>query len=162
MKSMTGHGRGEAGQDGFKITVEVGSVNRKQSEISVSLPDQLEPLEAQMRDEINRLISRGRLVVRVTMHAADTAHAKARINTKVARAYAKELRALAKELNISSDLTLDALLRAPGVLESAVNVDDAEVFWPAVKKALDGALAGLLKMPTREGKPLAGDLRVRI
>ena len=162
MKSMTGHGRGEAAEAGFKIAVEVSSVNRKQSEISVSLPDPLEPLEAQIRDEINRLISRGRLLVRVTMHAADTAHAKARINTKVAKAYTKELRALAKELKISSDITLDALLRAPGVLESAAEVDDAEVFWPAVKRALDGALAGLVKMRSKEGKHLAGDLGQRL
>ena len=48
MKSMTGHGRGEAAESGFKIAVEVSSVNRKQSEIAVSLPDPLEPLEAQI------------------------------------------------------------------------------------------------------------------
>jgi uncharacterized protein (TIGR00255 family) len=162
MKSMTGHGRGEAAQDGFKIAVEAGSVNRKQSEISVNLPGELEPLEAQIRDEVNRLVSRGRVTVRVTMHAADTAHAKAQINTAVAKAYAKELRALAKELKISGDLTLDTLMRAPGVLTSAAEVDDSEVFWPAVQKALAGALAGLVRMREKEGKHLADDLRGRI
>lgn len=162
MKSMTGHGRGEAAESGFKIAVEVSSVNRKQSEIAVSLPDPLEPLEAQIRDEINRLISRGRLLVRVTMHAADTAHAKNQINVRVAKAYAKELRALAKELKVSAELSLDTLLRAPGVLESAADLDDAEVFWPAVKKALDGALVGLVRMREKEGKHLAGDLHARI
>jgi Endoribonuclease YicC-like, N-terminal region len=38
MKSMTGYGRGECARDGFKITVELGAVNRRQSEISVNLP----------------------------------------------------------------------------------------------------------------------------
>jgi len=38
MKSMTGYGRGECAQDGFKVTVELSSVNRKQSEISVLSP----------------------------------------------------------------------------------------------------------------------------
>ena len=159
---MTGHGRGEAAESGFKIAVEVSSVNRKQSEIAVSLPDPLEPLEAQIRDEINRLISRGRLLVRVTMHAADTAHAKNQINVRVAKAYAKELRALAKELKVSAELSLDTLLRAPGVLESAADLDDAEVFWPAVKKALDGALVGLVRMREKEGKHLGDDLHGRI
>ena len=46
MKSMTGYGRGECSQDGFKITVELSSVNRKQSEISVALPREMEMLEA--------------------------------------------------------------------------------------------------------------------
>src|SRR5665213_146035 len=53
MKSMTGYGRGECARDGFKITVELGAVNRRQSEISVNLPRELEMLEAQVRDAIN-------------------------------------------------------------------------------------------------------------
>ena len=48
MKSMTGYGRGECSQRGFKVTVEVSSVNRKQTEIAVNLPRELEVLEAQI------------------------------------------------------------------------------------------------------------------
>ena len=58
MKSMTGYGRGECSKDGFKITVELSSVNRKQTEISVNLPREMEMLEAQIRDLIIA-ISRG-------------------------------------------------------------------------------------------------------
>src|SRR2546430_7549087 len=61
MKSMTGYGRGDCSQDGFKITVELSSVNRKQTEISVNLPREMEMLEAQIRDVINRYVARGRL-----------------------------------------------------------------------------------------------------
>ena len=61
MKSMTGCGRGESVQDGFKITVELGAVNRRQSEISVNLPRELEMLEAQIRDAINSRVARGRV-----------------------------------------------------------------------------------------------------
>ena len=69
MKSMTGYGRGDCSKDGFKITVELSSVNRKQTEISVNLPRELEMLEAQIRDLINRSIGRGRVTVRVSLHA---------------------------------------------------------------------------------------------
>ena len=69
---MTGYGRGDCSQDGFKIIVELSSVNRKQSEISVNLPRELEMLEAQIRDIINRHIARGRLTVRVSLHAAES------------------------------------------------------------------------------------------
>ena len=64
MNSMTGYGRGECAQGGFKITVEISSVNRKQSEIAVYLPRDLEALEPRIRDEINRRIARGRLTAR--------------------------------------------------------------------------------------------------
>ena len=71
MKSMTGYGWGESAQDGFKVTVELSSVNRKQSEIAVNLPRELEVLEAQVRDEINRRVARGRLTARISLHAAE-------------------------------------------------------------------------------------------
>ncbi len=70
MKSMTGYGRGECAQDGFKITVELGAVNRRQSEISVNLPRELEMLEAQVRDAINAQVARGRVTARISIHAA--------------------------------------------------------------------------------------------
>src|SRR5215467_9578377 len=95
MKSMTGYGRGECAQDGFKVTVELSSVNRKQSEISVTLPRELEVLEAQMRDVVNRCIARGRLTVRVSLHAAEgrSSH-QVRLNESLARAYVRELHRL--------------------------------------------------------------------
>ena len=62
---MTGYGRGECARNGFKIAVELSSVNRKQSEITVYLPRELEPLEAQARAELNKRIARGRVTVKV-------------------------------------------------------------------------------------------------
>ena len=96
MKSMTGYGRGECSQDGFKITVELSSVNRKQTEISVALPREMEMLEAQIRDLINRYVSRGRLTVRVALHAgASNLSARMHLNVPLAKAYARELNRLA-------------------------------------------------------------------
>src|ERR1700679_3567040 len=91
MKSMTGYGRGECSKRGFKVTVEVSSVNRKQTEIAVNLPRDLEVLEAQIRDQINRRVARGRLTVRVSLHAAEKSEGAIRINHELAKTYAKEL-----------------------------------------------------------------------
>ena len=87
MKSMTGYGRGECAQDGFKITVELSSVNRKQAEISVNLPREMEMLEAPIRDLINRHVARGRLTVRVSLHtAAGKSTARMHLNLPLAKA----------------------------------------------------------------------------
>ena len=92
---MTGYGWGDAVQDGSKVTVELSSVNRKQSEISINLPRELEVLEAQIRDEINRRIARGRVTARVTLHAGEkTDSGKVQINESLAAAYTKRLRTL--------------------------------------------------------------------
>ena len=163
MKSMTGYGRGDSAQDGFKITVELGSVNRRQSDISVNLPRELEPLESRVRDEINRCISRGRLTVRVSLHSAeDKANGKVRLNAALAGAYAREFRHLARSLKLPDPVTLELLARSPGVLQTDEPVTDADDFWPAVEKATQIALAALVKMREREGTHLAQDLKARM
>ena len=120
-------------------------------------------LEAQIRDAINRHIARGRLTVRVSLHAgAGNTSARLHLNALLAKAYARELNKLAKELKLEGSVTLDHLVRAPGVLQTDEEIAEAEDFWPAVEKALTKALATLVKMREREGQHLAKDLAERV
>lgn len=163
MKSMTGYGRGECSQDGFKVTVELSSVNRKQAEISVNLPREMEMLETPIREVINRYVARGRLTVRVSQHAgAGNASVRLRLNTTLARAYARELRRLAAELKLPALVTLDHLVRAPGVIQTDEELAEGEDFWPAVEKALKKALVAMVHMREREGAHLQQDLTARV
>jgi uncharacterized protein (TIGR00255 family) len=163
MKSMTGYGRGESAQDGFKVTAELSSVNRKQAEIAVNLPREMEMLEAPLRDLVNRHIARGRIMGRVSLHAASgKAFARQHINFPLAAAYARELAKLAKQLKLAGPVTLDQLVRAPGVFQTDEELAEAENLWPAVAKAVNQALAALVKMREREGAHLAQDLAARI
>jgi len=163
MKSMTGYGRGECSQNGFKITVELSSVNRKQSEISVALPREIEMLESQVRDLINRYIARGRLNVRVALHAGTSnSSARMHINIPLAKAYARELTRLARQLNLPGPVTLDQLARAPGVFQTDEQIVEEAEFWPVVRNALKKALTALVRMREREGAHLTRDLQQRI
>ncbi len=160
---MTGYGRGDCSKDGFKVTVELSSVNRKQTEISVNLPRGLELLEAQIRDVINRHIARGRVTVRVSLHAgAGQGSARMHVNVPLARAYARELNRLSRQLQLPGPVTLDQVARAPGVLQTPEELAVEENFWPAVEKALKRALSQLVKMREREGTHLAQDLAKRV
>ncbi|HOX56736.1 MAG TPA: YicC family protein [Candidatus Paceibacterota bacterium] len=163
MKSMTGYGRGDCSKDGFKVTVELSSVNRKQTEISVNLPRGLELLEAQIRDVINRHVARGRLTVRVSLHTgANQKSARVLLNLPLARAYARELNRLSKQLRLPGPVTLRHVAQAPGVVQTPEDLAVEEDFWPAVEKALKQALSRLVKMREREGAHLAQDLAKRI
>ncbi|PWU10936.1 MAG: YicC family protein [Verrucomicrobia bacterium] len=160
---MTGYGRGDAAQNGFKITVELSSVNRKQAEISVNLPREMEMLEAQIRDLIHHFIARGRMTVRVTLHAgASKLAARMHLNVPLAKAYARELVKLAKQLHLPGPVTLDHLARAPGVFQTDQELAVEEDFWPSVERALRKALAGMVRMREREGSHLHQDLLHRI
>ena len=160
---MTGYGWGECSRRGFKVTVELSSVNRKQTEIAVIVPRELEVLEAQVRDEINRQVARGRITARVSLHTIEGKEAaRAHLNKPLAQAYTRELNRLAKELGLGGSVSLDILVRAPGVLQTNEEMADAEDFWPAVESALKKALAVLVRVRQREGEHLLQDLRRRV
>ena len=157
---MTGYGRGTATLDGRQIAVELSSVNRKQAEISLSLPRALLELEPRMRDEINAHISRGRLTVAVGLHHKSGKRGSA-FNLEAARAYRKQLEALRKELKLAGEITLEQILRGPGVIDSDDIEVDTDEAWPALDKALKTALEQFVKMRQQEGDALAADLRKR-
>ncbi|MCZ7635185.1 MAG: hypothetical protein M5U12_03485 [Verrucomicrobia bacterium] len=115
MKSMTGYGRGEASRDGFKVTVEVSSVNRKQSEVYLSLPRELEPLEARIRETIHQQVARGRLSAKIQLETKGNAwRGRVRFNEPLARAYAAEFTKLSRSLRLSggSPLRVSCACRA--------------------------------------------------
>lgn len=158
---MTGYGRGVAQQQGNRVTVELTSVNRRQLEVSVSLPRELEALEPRVKEFVSGEASRGRVSVKVTWHISEEV-AGARINRALARSYAKELRKLAKDLKLGGDLTLESLMRVPGVLGGQDDGVDCEAWWVLVSQALGKALKGLVKMRVAEGGHLARELKGRI
>jgi uncharacterized protein (TIGR00255 family) len=163
MKSMTGYGHAECARDGYKVGVEISSVNRKQLDLTVSLPRDLEVLEAQVRDLVAQSLSRGKVTVRVTLElTGNNGGGSPRLNHELARAYLKEFQHLARELKLAGSVTLEMLIQAPGVLESRMAAPEAESFWPALHHALRQALAALLRTRQREGVHLEKDLARRI
>lgn len=163
MKSMTGYGRGDCSRNGAKITVELNSVNRKQSDISINLPRELVELEPRIRDVINARVSRGRLSVVIVYHpGASRSRARIQVDTALAKSYLQATKKLHKELGVNGSITLDSLLRAPGVVNLIEAEVDVEELWPLVEEALTKALDRLVKMREREGKHLAADLAKRL
>ncbi len=160
---MTGHGRGECAEGGRHFTVELTSVNRKQSEFVINLPRLLDGFEPRLRELISQNVSRGRVSIKVTLGMSeDGAVLKARLNRPVVKAYVAELRELAAEMNMDPTVSIDTVLRLPGVFETEVNEGDVEIFWPPLRRAVESALTGFLSMREREGANLSRDLSARI
>ena len=130
MRSMTGYGRGQSAHNGTKFTVELNSVNRKQSDVTVNLPRELSVLEPGVRDVINAQVSRGRLNVIVAFHTTAGVSQKQALDVALAKTYFQAMSELQKELKAAGEISIETVLRAPGVL----------------------------RMQEREGKHLAKDL----
>ena len=162
MNSMTGYGRGESSRGGAKFTVEISTVNRKQAELSLYLPRELDALESRVRDEINSKVSRGRIAARVQFSASSTSGTQVKIDHTLAKQYAREYRALAAELKLEKHMGLDTILRAPGVLQTTEDSLDVESLWLSLRAAVRMSLRELLAMRAKEGVNLKKDLQKRI
>jgi len=158
---MTGYGRGQSGTNGTQFSVELNSVNRKQSDVTVTLPRDLAELEPRVRDLINTEISRGRLNVVVACHPG-ASNQKVVLDTALAQTYFNAMRELQAELGASGEVSIETVLRSPGVVrvpEEQISLVEA---WPNVETALKEALRDLIAMREREGKNLAKDLIHRL
>ena len=131
---MTGYGRGDTDHAGAKVSVELNTVNRKQSDIVVNLPRDLTELEPRIRQTINESISRGRTNVNVTLHSGPNGSRKLALDVDLARSYHDAMRALQKELSAPGEITIGTILQAPGVMRFTDSNTDAETAWPPVER----------------------------
>src|SRR5438477_12962190 len=105
MRSMTGYGRGEADCEGVKLSVELCTVNRKQSEIAINLPRDLTELEARIRQAVNARISRFRSNVLVAHHASADGTRRRGLVGRLARSYHDGLCAVQTNLDATGHIT---------------------------------------------------------
>ena len=161
MHSMTGHGRGQATSQGTKITAEIQSVNKRQTEILVNLPSALASMESEIRAKIDRSLHRGRIVVAISASGV-TGRSQPLVDTDLATHYLSRFRQLQKELELPGVITIDAILRSPGVISASEQVSVDSTIRSAVEAALDVALERLLQMRAKEGANLKRELVRRI
>jgi len=159
---MTGYGRGQSVQNGSKYSAELNSVNRKQSDVVVTLPRELSELEARIRDLVHTEVARGRLNVVITCHHTAAAPQNLALDAGLARIYYRAMLDLQKELKATGEISIETVLRAPGVLRVPEEQVSAENAWPPIESALKEALGELVKMREQEGKHLAKDLIQRL
>ncbi len=160
-RSMTGFGRGTAGATGIHTEAELGCVNRKQLDINVNLPRPYAALEPQVSSLIRGALSRGRVTGGVSVRHSTARDDAVTIDEGLAGACVRRLKGLARKLGIEDNVTIDTIVRIPGVLQLSEAAPDVDQAWPVIREAVQKALDGLLAMRTREGKALEKDVRVR-
>jgi len=99
-----------------------------------------------------------------SVHAgASPTAARMHLNVPLAKAYARELSLLARQLKLPSQVSLDHLVRAPGRIPDRRTTRRGGGFLAGGgKRHSKKALAQLVKMREREGAHLAQDLTQRI
>lgn len=162
MHSMTGFGSGETIVDGVAWRAEASSVNRKQLEIVINLPRELNELETGLRNRIAAKLSRGRVQVVIKADRGAATSEKLVVNEALARQYAEKLTGLSAQLNVPPALTVNDIVRWPGVFSIEQSEISPEEAQPHIEKAMDAALQHLINMRLKEGSHLKADISARL
>ena len=158
MKSMTGFGKGGAAGGMWRAVCEISSVNRKQLDVSASLPREIASLETKVSALIRTRLSRG--AVKCSVSLSPEGNPESLLDRKGAAMQIAAIRSLASGLNLKDDLAASALLELPkSVLAVDADSIDCGAVWKVLEKSLSAALDDLVAMRVREGAALESDLR---
>ena len=160
--SMTGFGKSVVVSDGKKITAEIKSLNSKQLDLLVKMPQIYREKELDLRNEVARSLERGKVELFVTSEMADDA-ASVNINIPILTAYKAQIEKMSKDLSIPLPEDWYAtLLRLPDVLKSENTTEVTEEELTALVKAVTEAIAALMEFRRQEGERLAMFFREKI
>lgn len=156
---MTGFGRGAASRDGVSVRVELSAVNRKNLDITFSLPRAYASLEARCQNSIQKALHRGRVQVRVEIESGN-AHSGPALDTARAAALLEQANRFAAENGLRPVESVSELLPFALAHASSDNNGDeaAEAIAELLDRSLEEALNELTAMRAREGEHLASVL----
>ena len=149
--SMTGFARRELAGNWGTLTCELRSVNHRYLEPGFRLPEELRPLESDLRQLLSRNFKRGKIDCTVHLRTTQGPERELRIDAAALARVAAAIGQVSREL---PGATVDAVevLRWPGVVETTA--PDAEALLVAARTLFQQTLDDLGAMRLREGKRL--------
>ncbi|MBL0388819.1 YicC family protein [Tumebacillus sp. ITR2] len=162
IKSMTGYGRAEVLQDGYRILVEIKAVNHRYAEVVVRLPREYLQFEDGMKKAVSERISRGRLDVFLTVERTGPLGRAVTVDLELAMQLKRAADELAAHLGLSETLQLEQILKQPGVLSVAEAVENPEELGNLLLACTAQAADNLVEMREREGQRLYHDFVARL
>jgi uncharacterized protein (TIGR00255 family) len=154
---MTGFGRAEFEVNNKKITIEIKSLNSKQTDINTRIPALYREKDIEIRRELSDKLERGKIDFSLYIeNLGDETSTK--INEPILKSYFNHLSKISSELNLTIDQsTLQAVLRLPDVVKTEyLTLDEQE--WNHVLKNIQKAIADIDKFREQEGNALRMDI----
>ena len=161
IKSMTGFGKVSETFQGREYQIEIKSVNHRYLDVSIKLPRQLNYLEEPIKKVVNSKLKRGKLDIILSFENYSQEGRKIKLNKELAKMYIEELKSLADEEGISSNIEVVDIAKFPDILNLKIEQDDDTIKNEAIS-VLEKAVDQLYEMRQIEGKRIAEDLLKRI
>jgi len=149
--SMTGFARRESAGSWGTLTCELRSVNHRYLEPGFRLPEELRPLESDLRQLLSKNLKRGKIDCTMHLRGSQGAERELRVDPAALARVAAAIGQVSREM---PGATVDAVevLRWPGVVETTA--PDAEALLGGARALFQQTLDDLGAMRQREGKRL--------
>jgi uncharacterized protein (TIGR00255 family) len=158
--SMTGYGKTVCQLNDKKITIEIKTLNSKNMDLILKIPNVLREYEYLMRNMLSTALERGKSEIFITLETSEEA-SKSHINKDLIYQYYNEIKDISAQLNIGvSEDILSALMRMPDVLQSN-EIEIVAEEWHLIEAAIEQALKQVQEFRLSEGKHLQNDILER-
>ena len=154
---MTGFGKSETKFQRKKLNAEIRSLNSKNIDLNLRVPNRYREIESKIRTKINGELSRGKidLLISIDLHDEDKISS---LNYPVIKKYINELKKI-------SDSSESELLKMAIRLPESIKIEKEEISKEEKKvlfKIIDKAIIKLNQYRVSEGKSIEKDFKSRI
>ena len=161
IKSMTGYGKSSITENSREYQVEIKSINHRYADVNIKMPRTISYLEDDVKKEILKQVNRGKIDVYISYYNNSKEGNDIKINTEIAKLYIDELKKLAIDEGLQSNIEVTDIAKFPDVLKIQSNNDD-EAIKQELTEAVKQATESLVKMRESEGEKICKDLENRL
>ncbi|MBY0216630.1 MULTISPECIES: YicC/YloC family endoribonuclease [Paenibacillus] len=165
--SMTGYGQSAFHFGGYKVQLEIKSVNHRYCEVMMRMPKEWTCYEDGLRKRVQSRLKRGRIDVYVMKEKDEDQALPAVLNEQAVRAYLQAAEQLESRFGMQGKPSIMDMLSLPDVMvhsdgTSSIPEEEKDEWERVLQQSLEEALTSLEQMRAREGLHLASDLERRI
>lgn len=163
IRSMTGFGQSGRTAAGYRMQVDVKSVNHRYTETMIRMPREWMALEDAIKKRVQKEVKRGRVDVFVTMEREGQSGKSVELDWELAQGYLEAARQMKERLGFQEELTLRDLLQIPDVIRFREQAEEAkDQAEEALLFCVEDAMVQLAAMREAEGSHLRKDLDKRL
>ncbi|MBT8377820.1 MAG: YicC family protein [Ignavibacteria bacterium] len=155
--SMTGYGKGTAGNKKFSAEVEVKSVNSRFFEVYLKLPPALASFDYELKEIIKSKVKRGKINASISINRDGPDSGSTSIDLNKLNNHISILKKIKSAAKIKENIKLEDILVNKDIFspeETKISTSNFSI----VKNALNKAIAELNRMKKNEGSVLAKDI----
>ena len=160
IQSMTGFGRSQTVFNGIDLSVEISSVNRRNLEISVSIPREWQSLEREIQSVLRNGMNRGKLYVQI-LAVPTAAESGFHWNAQGLESSLRRLAKAAADNGIQWEPSSDALVRLASLNKVEMVLPGIDEIKSTILEVVRSASIKLIEMRSAEGDALKSDLKER-